>query len=215
MGSFLKHIKDQMKMETTQTARPKPNGANQLRITNAVGDIGVIETGLQNNSVVTGSSAHSAAPSVCSTASRFSAIDGDRRKRRLSGAWTRKKSVKTVIKPGRAIIEKCEVSVRSKHGRLSKWGHWFSGEGSRVRQPILHPMRVDLPVGSITAIVGTAESGKSTLLKFLAGCIDDGVVCEGAGKSTRSFCRGRLFYFYLFAIVFKHLSVFRIWCGSE
>jgi len=180
MASFLKYIKDQMKMETTQPTRTKPDSVNQLRIANAVGDIGVIETGLQNNSVFTGSSAHSAAPSVSSTASRFSVIDGDRKKRRLSGAYFRRKTLKTVIKPGRAIIEKCEVSVRSKHGLLSKRGYWVLGEGGKVRQPILHPMRVDLPVGSITAIVGTAESGKSTLLKFLAGCMDDGVVCEGA-----------------------------------
>ena len=44
-------------------------------------------------------------------------------------------------------------------------------------------MMVDIPAGSITAILGTADSGKSTLLKFLAGCMDGNMVYDGVGES--------------------------------
>ncbi|KAL7533980.1 hypothetical protein ACHAWF_004684 [Thalassiosira exigua] len=53
---------------------------------------------------------------------------------------------------------------------------------------ILHPTRVTIPPGSVTAILGASESGKSTLLK-LAGCMDRKLVYDGAVNlpGTKSF----------------------------
>ena len=50
------------------------------------------------------------------------------------------------------------------------------------KKTLLHPMKVNIPQESITAILGTSESGKSTFLKFLAGCPDNNVDCEGVGE---------------------------------
>jgi ABC-type multidrug transport system ATPase subunit len=50
---------------------------------------------------------------------------------------------------------------------------------SDTKKTLLHPMRFNVPEGSITAILGTSESGKSTLMKFLAGCADSNLDCEG------------------------------------
>jgi ABC-type hemin transport system ATPase subunit len=47
---------------------------------------------------------------------------------------------------------------------------------------LLHPLRVDLPAGSITAVLGGAGSGTSTLLKFLAGQMDKNVTYDGKGE---------------------------------
>lgn len=49
-------------------------------------------------------------------------------------------------------------------------------------QVLLHPLRVDIPPGSITAILGGACSGKRTLLKFLAGHMDRNVDFDGKGE---------------------------------
>jgi ABC-type bacteriocin/lantibiotic exporter with double-glycine peptidase domain len=53
--------------------------------------------------------------------------------------------------------------------------------GVKKKTALLHPTQVDIPAGSITAILGTAESGKSTLLKFMAGCVDTNLECHGVG----------------------------------
>jgi hypothetical protein len=53
---------------------------------------------------------------------------------------------------------------------------------SDAKKTLLHPMRFNVPEGSITAILGTSESGKSTLMKFLAGCADSNLDCEGVGE---------------------------------
>jgi len=43
----------------------------------------------------------------------------------------------------------------------------------------LHPMKVDVPDGSVTAIIGPVSSGKSTLLNFLAGSLDHNLTVDG------------------------------------
>lgn len=64
---------------------------------------------------------------------------------------------------GSVVLQRCEALFYSSEltERL---------RGKKTSTKILHPCRMDVPQGSITAILGTAESGKSTLLKFLAGC---------------------------------------------
>jgi ABC-type multidrug transport system ATPase subunit len=67
------------------------------------------------------------------------------------------------------LLQRCEALPYN-----SKWLR-----GIKSRTTIIHPFRMDVPHGSITAILGTAESGKSTLLKFMAGCSDKNLSCEG------------------------------------
>ncbi|KAL3805403.1 hypothetical protein HJC23_009110 [Cyclotella cryptica] len=43
--------------------------------------------------------------------------------------------------------------------------------GVKKKSTLLHPTQVDIPAGSITAILGTAESGKS--------CVDNNLECDG------------------------------------
>eukprot|EP00567_Pseudictyota_dubia_P017121 CAMPEP_0197437676 /NCGR_PEP_ID=MMETSP1175-20131217/4856_1 /TAXON_ID=1003142 /ORGANISM="Triceratium dubium, Strain CCMP147" /LENGTH=667 /DNA_ID=CAMNT_0042967253 /DNA_START=443 /DNA_END=2446 /DNA_ORIENTATION=- len=68
-------------------------------------------------------------------------------------------------KPGRCVVHECCVTVRS---------------CKRIRKKtLLHPMRVDIPSGSMTAIIGPAGSGKTTLLNYLAGSLDSRIKCKG------------------------------------
>lgn len=73
---------------------------------------------------------------------------------------------------GSVVLQRCEALFYSSEltERL---------RGKKTSTKILHQCRMDVPQGSITAILGTAESGKSTLLKFLAGCSDKNLSCEG------------------------------------
>ncbi len=55
------------------------------------------------------------------------------------------------------------------------------------KKVLLHPLRVDIPAGSVTAVLGGAGSGTSTLLKFLAGRMDRGVDYAGKGELKTHF----------------------------
>ena len=92
-------------------------------------------------------------------------------------------------KLGRASLQKCEVVSRTAtfgcYKKKEKKKTMMAAAAPAVQvknQVILHPLRVDIPVGSITAILGGAGSGKSTLLKFLAGNMDRNVIVEGKGE---------------------------------
>ena len=91
-------------------------------------------------------------------------------------------------KLGRASLQKCEVVSRTATFgcyNKNKKKNMMAAATPAVQvknQVILHPLRVDIPVGSITAILGGAGSGKSTLLKFLAGNMDRNVIVEGKGE---------------------------------
>mmetsp|Transcript_28685 Transcript_28685/g.43322 ORF Transcript_28685/g.43322 Transcript_28685/m.43322 type:complete len:143 (-) Transcript_28685:21-449(-) len=97
-----------------------------------------------------------------------------------TGLPTNRHSIQTVaseFREGRCILEKCEVISRTVS---------FCGETNKVdvkvkNKVLLHPLRVDLPAGSITAVLGGAGSGTSTLLKFLAGQMDKNVTYDGKG----------------------------------
>jgi len=106
------------------------------RAESAVGDLGIIETGLPTNR---SSSVHSSQ---------------------------------------RCTLQRCEVIRRTAFV-------WNAKNKSAVRaeeKVLLHPLRVNIPAGSITAVLGGAGSGKSVLLKFLAGHMDRNVVYEGKGE---------------------------------
>jgi ATPase subunit of ABC transporter with duplicated ATPase domains len=109
------------------------------RIESAVGNLGVIETGLPTN---------------------------------------RHSTVTSEFREGRCILEKCEVISRT----VSFCGATNKVDVKVKNKVLLHPLRVDLPAGSITAVLGGAGSGTSTLLKFLAGQMDKNVTYDGKGE---------------------------------
>jgi ABC-type polysaccharide/polyol phosphate transport system ATPase subunit len=79
-------------------------------------------------------------------------------------------------------VQKCEVNKSGLRNSLKRvWNRCSSGKDG-VKTTLLHPMKITIPEG-ITAIIGTAESGKSTLLKFMAGCLNNNVECVGDGES--------------------------------
>ena len=78
----------------------------------------------------------------------------------------------TWVNEGRAKVLKCEVKMDARQCG----GNRNATSNTRT---ILHPMRFDIPAGSVTAIFGTAQSGKSTLMKMLAGCLDKNMLYEG------------------------------------
>ncbi|KAL7463291.1 hypothetical protein ACHAXS_003680 [Conticribra weissflogii] len=110
-------------------------------------------------------------------------IDGSKsisiKSRRIfNWAGSNNKEAKDTIRPGRAVVERCEARVGCPiKARIKK--RLMGTKCNKGKRTLLMPMRVDIPAGSITAIVGTADSGKSSLLKFLAGCNDKNVHCEG------------------------------------
>eukprot|EP01082_Thalassiosira_pseudonana_P000200 g357.t1.1.5e174188 g357 g357.t1 contig1:864473-866633(+) len=155
----------------------------QRRIQDQVGDLGVIETGLP--------------ASKRSPSSRSLTVDNVPINRRSNDKGVVKRIADSIVhrapekgesvvgdnkslgtedvtRPGRIILKKCEAAVPSSSllNRLYK-----NREGRK--KTILHSMRVDVPAGSITAILGTSESGKSTLLKFMAGCMDKNMAYDG------------------------------------
>ena len=91
------------------------------------------------------------------------------------------RSVQSEFREGRASLEKCEVisSAVSSCGAEKNLGVHVN------KKVLLHPLRVDIPAGSITAILGGAGCGMSTLLKFLAGHMDRGVDYDGRGELMR------------------------------
>jgi ATPase subunit of ABC transporter with duplicated ATPase domains len=100
---------------------------------------------------------------------------------------------------GTVILKKCEAkaSLGSRlHNMMGAHSRRGNGDVSccttkstgNGKKSLLHPTRVNVPEGSITAIVGTSESGKSTLLKFMAGCADRNLECAGVGELIRPYC---------------------------
>ena len=93
---------------------------------------------------------------------------------------SRKSSISDPV--GRVLVQKCEVNKSGLRNSLKRvWNRCSSGKDG-VKTTLLHPMKITIPEG-ITAIIGTAESGKSTLLKFMAGCLNNNVECVGDGES--------------------------------
>eukprot|EP00985_Skeletonema_marinoi_P027643 scaffold23018_cov205-Skeletonema_marinoi.AAC.6 len=95
-----------------------------------------------------------------------------------TGLPTNRHSIQTVtseFREGRCILEKCEVISRT----VSFCGATNKVDVKVKNKVLLHPLRVDLPAGSITAVLGGAGSGTSTLLKFLAGQMDKNVTYDG------------------------------------
>ena len=93
---------------------------------------------------------------------------------------------------GTVILKKCEakpalasrlhiLGARSGRGKGDVTCSTTASTGNG-KTTLLHPMRVNAPERSITAIIGTSESGKSTLLKFMAGCADSNLDCDGVGE---------------------------------
>jgi ABC-type polysaccharide/polyol phosphate transport system ATPase subunit len=77
--------------------------------------------------------------------------------------------------PGRVQVTRCKVHTSSLARRIKLlWNctTWTSSSDGNVKKMLLHPMRINIPEGSITAILGNADSRKPTLLKFIAGCLD-------------------------------------------
>jgi ABC-type multidrug transport system ATPase subunit len=64
----------------------------------------------------------------------------------------------------RCTLQRCEVISRTPIVCNAKNKSAVQA-GKKV---LLHPLRVNIPAGSITAVLGGAGSGKSVLLKFLA-----------------------------------------------
>lgn len=123
---------------------------NHRESSGAVGDIGIIETGLSFQRAAS------------------------------------KKSIDSLFKPGCVQLTKCEAHKSSLAKRFKLFRNRItqvssSGEGDG-NKTLLHPMKISIPEGSITAILGTADSGKSTLMKFIAGCLDKNVEWDGIGK---------------------------------
>lgn len=158
----------------------------QRRIDDAVDGIGVIETGQQiprKPPTRTGSnlSASGHSQSISTSAYPGSKVRTNRRislfhqPRKLSNAESSAPYV-----DGRTRVVKCVVP-NDEYKSLPCMRGKDTSDASKMK-PILHPMRFDLPAGSITAILGGSESGKSTLLKFLAGSMDRNVIFEGEGE---------------------------------
>ena len=138
----------------------------EFRATSAVGTLGVIETGLES----TNHTKRSTIPGRRTTNRRSNGAASDDDLSSLGGETMTGRSALTGLtsRPGRCIVRKCTVMV----GR----------RGRQTEKVLLHPMKVDLPNGSLTAIIGPSGSGKTTLMKFLSGSLDNSVRFRGGGK---------------------------------
>jgi ABC-type glutathione transport system ATPase component len=85
-------------------------------------------------------------------------------------------------KVGSVQVKKCAAHKSSFARRFKLCQDRVGHNHENSNLTLLHPMKLNIPEGSITAIVGCSSSGKSTLLKFMAGCLDNNVEWEGAGK---------------------------------
>jgi ABC-type glutathione transport system ATPase component len=146
------------------------NEIGQRRLEHTVAGLGIIETGLPNSSRISKRPGVTSGKSCRSIDSKSLGTDG-------------------TGKVGRVILKKCEAKQFRLTNRIKQISNCpsnvaaTSGNESNAKRTLLHPMKVDIPAGSITAIVGTSESGKSTLLKFMAGCADSNLDCDGVGES--------------------------------
>ena len=137
----------------------------EFRETSAVGTLGVIETGLESTN-----RSRSSIPGRRTTGRQSNGAASDDDLSSLGGETMTGRSALTGLtsRPGRCIVRKCTVMV----GR----------RGRQTEKVLLHPMKVDLPNGSLTAIIGPSGSGKTTLMKFLSGSLDNSVRFRGGGK---------------------------------
>lgn len=111
---------------------------------------------------------------------------------------------------GSVVLSKCDANTYGSTIRDKL-------RGVNNKSTILFPSRMDLPHGSITAVVGSSESGKSTLLKYMAGCSDTNLVCEGVvnlpGTSAYLPEETTLHRFYTPRTYIKHYD--RLLCSGE
>lgn len=138
---------------------------SQRRLEGAVAGVGIIERGFSAKPIST----------------RLG-LDGSR------GKASQDKSLNTdsSSKIGHVSLKKCTSKTSVMNKLFAAGSSRSKGDVSCCKstdtinkKTLLHPMKVNIPQGSITAILGTSESGKSTFLKFLAGCPDNNVDCEG------------------------------------
>eukprot|EP00804_Cyclotella_cryptica_P001113 CCRYP_008394-RA/>CCRYP_008394-RA protein AED:0.08 eAED:0.08 QI:34/1/1/1/0.75/0.6/5/484/717 len=137
----------------------------QRRLEHAVDGLGIIETGLSSRSKTCKRSGTASGKSCRSADSKSLGTDDS-------------------TKVGRVILKKCEAKELRLAHRLRRISNCPDNAATRItrggaRKTLLYPMKVDIPAGCITAILGTSESGKSTLLKFMAGCADTNLDCDG------------------------------------
>jgi ABC-type transport system involved in cytochrome bd biosynthesis fused ATPase/permease subunit len=154
---------------------------SQRRQDDAVDGVGVIETGLSNCSA-----SYTAGFKTMSTRSGLNASG--------KNCQNTDKSLTTDASSriGAVVLKKCEAKPALANRLLSQMSlrpirttgdvSCSTTATSSDAKKILHPMRVNIPEGSITAVLGTSESGKSTLLKFMAGCADRNLHCDGVGE---------------------------------
>ena len=135
------------------------------RLESAVGKLGVIETGLESMK------RRQRRPSNQGRSKRnlredLSSFGGDSRRSGFTG---------TTLRQGRCIVRKCTVMVGPR--------------GKQKEKVLLHPMKIDLPNASLTAIIGPAGSGRTTLMKFLSGSLDNSIRYRGGANlpGTRSY----------------------------
>ena len=135
----------------------RQRSATQRRVEDAVGGIGVIESGLpprvrRKDSALRSSdlvSERSAPSSHAGGARGRGTVRTNRRMSLMVGRASRDTG-NEILPEGRARVAKCEVAERRFCGMMG-----IAGKGAR--KTILHPLRVDVPPGSVTAILGTAE----------------------------------------------------------
>src|SRR2546423_6790016 len=78
--------------------------------------------------------------------------------------------------------------------------------------PVLRDVSIDVPPGSLTALLGPSGGGKSTLLRVIAGLEqpDSGsVIISGVDATRMSPQRRNVGFVFQHYAAFKHLSVFR------
>ena len=143
----------------------RQRSATQRRVEDAVGGIGVIESGLpprvrRKDSNLRSSDLVSerSAPSQGGARGRGT-VRTNRRMSLMVGRASRETG-NEILPEGRARVAKCEVAESRFCGVAG-----IAGKGAR--KTILHPLRVDVPPGSVTAILGTAERYVGYLMHFV------------------------------------------------
>eukprot|EP00563_Minutocellus_polymorphus_P008385 CAMPEP_0181026220 /NCGR_PEP_ID=MMETSP1070-20121207/3520_1 /TAXON_ID=265543 /ORGANISM="Minutocellus polymorphus, Strain NH13" /LENGTH=768 /DNA_ID=CAMNT_0023103391 /DNA_START=264 /DNA_END=2567 /DNA_ORIENTATION=+ len=155
------------------------------RLTSAVSKLGIIETGLESMSQRVSSQGRGR--------NRRGADDDD-----LS-------SLGGETMTGRSALT---GATSDQDGASCASAPSWSGRGKQKEKVLLHPMKVDLPNGSLTAILGPSGSGKTTLLKFLSGSLDNSIKFRGGANlpGTRSYLAEQTYLhgFYTAQSYLKH-----------
>src|SRR6266498_2877590 len=77
--------------------------------------------------------------------------------------------------------------------------------------PVLRDVSIDVPAGSLTALLGPSGGGKSTLLRVIAGLEDPDtgtVIISGTDATRLSPQRRNVGFVFQHYAAFKHLTVF-------